>query len=112
LRKTHIIFTIMLFILVLFIASGFNSCSFMAECARNNTGTLTVTNNTNDAIRVQIDGVDYGYVNKGETLKKDFAAGQKYLVETFWPNGKYACSPAAVTVIKCESKGISCSATH
>ena len=34
------------------------------------------------------------------------------LVETFWPNGKYACSPAAVTVIKCESKGISCSATH
>ncbi len=110
-KKNTYIFTI-LTILGLLVFSGFNGCSLVSKCARNNTGTLTVTNNTNDSIRVRIDGVDYGFINKGETLKRDFAAGTKYLVETLWPNGKYACSPALVTVVQCESKGISCSATH
>ncbi len=34
----------------------------MSECARNNTGTLTIKNNTNDSIRVRIDGVNSPYV--------------------------------------------------
>ena len=110
--KRRIFFTFVLLILGLSIISGLSGCSFMSECARNNTGTLTVKNNTNDSIRVRIDGVNYGFINQGEIFKRDFAAGQKYLVETFWPNGKYACSPAVVTVIKCQSHGISCSATH
>jgi len=112
LRKRSLLLIIILSLVGLSIILGLSGCSFMAECSRNNTGTLTVTNKTNDSIRIHIDGVNYGFINKGEQFKRDFAAGQKYLVETFWPNGKYACSPAAVTVIKCESNGISCSATH
>ncbi len=63
LKRKSLPLIILLGVLVLL---SLSSCSFLGECARNNTGTLTVTNHTNDAIRVQIDGVNYGYINQGK----------------------------------------------
>ncbi len=113
-KKKSIILTIsILTLLSLSIIFFIASCSlFQAECERNNTGILTVTNNTNDDIKVLIDGVNYGFISIGETLERSFPAGLKYTVETLWPNGNPACSPAEVTVIQCQNKGIRCSAVH
>lgn len=101
---------------LLFILSTLGFCTgcnlFQSECEKNNTGTLTVKNNTNDDIKVRIDGISYGFLSRGETLKKSFAAGVKYTVETLWPDGSPACAAAEVTVVKCEQRGIVCSAVH
>jgi len=45
-------------------------------------------------------------------LEKSLAANVKYTVETLWPDGSPACSPAEVTVVKWEKRGIVCSAVH
>ena len=112
-KKRIILTTSVLFLLSVSIIFVIASCSlFQPACQTNNTGTLTVKNNTNDDIRVRIDGVNYGFLSIGETLKRTFAAGVKYTVETLWPDGSPACSPAEVTVIQCQTQGISCSAVH
>ncbi len=107
-------------ILLIFLLSSFffiYSCNFFSglfsePCEKNNTGILTVTNNTNDDIKVRIDGVSYGFLSRGETGKWELSAGVKYFVETLWPDGSPACSGAFVTVIQCQEKGIVCSAVH
>lgn len=112
-KKRVILTTSILALLSLSIIFVIASCSiFQAECERNNTGILTVTNNTNDDIRVRIDGVNYGFISIGETLERSFPAGLKYTVETLWPDGSPACSAAEVTVTQCQKNGIRCSAVH
>lgn len=112
-RKKLILTTGILALLSISIIFVIASCSlFQPACQTNNTGILTVTNNTNDDIRVRIDGVNYGFLSIGETLKRTFAAGVKYTVETLWPDGSPACSAADVAVAQCKEQGISCSAVH
>lgn len=103
---------ILLYLFIIFIIAGCSNNPLQSECEQNNTGTLTVKNNTNDDIKVLIDGISYGFISIGETLEKEFSAGIKYTVETLWPDGSPACSAAEVTVVQCEKRGIVCSAVH
>ena len=103
---------ILLGLFTIFVIAGCSNNPSQVECEKNNTGTLTVKNNTNDDIRVRIDGISHGFIKIGETLEKEFSAGIKYTVETLWPDGSPACSAAEVTVIQCAKTGIVCSAVH
>ncbi len=103
---------ILLVLFTIFVIAGCSNNPSQSECEQNNTGTLTVRNNTNDDIKVRIDGISYGFISIGETFEKEFSAGIKYTVETLWPDGSPACSTAEVTVVQCTKTGIVCSAVH
>jgi hypothetical protein len=82
------------------------------NCSVHQTGELLYSNSGNDAMKVVINGLDYGVIKPGQTLRANLDAGFQSTVRSSWQDGSTACSTATVPIIGCQSQTIACNATH
>lgn len=79
-------------------------------CETNNTGTLSVTNNSTRGLdyNIVIDGISYGTVKVGSKGTYTLTAGPHLLEIRYAGHSGDACSASVPTVIQCQNTGISC----
>ena len=80
------------------------------ECETNNTGTLSVTNNSKRDLdyNIVIDGISYGTVKVGNKGTFTLPAGPHLVEIRYAGHAGDACSASWPTVQKCQNTGISC----
>lgn len=82
------------------------------NCSGNQTGELLYSNSGNNPMKVVINGLNYGIITPGQTLRANLDAGFQSTVSSFWQDGSTACSAATVPIIGCQSQTIACNATR
>lgn len=80
------------------------------ECETNNTGTLSVANNSTRGLdyNIIIDGINYGTVTVGSKGTFTLPAGPHLLEIRYAGHSGDACSASMPTVLQCQNTGISC----
>ena len=80
------------------------------ECEINNTGTLSVTNNSKRGLdyNIVIDGISYGTVVVGSKGTYTLVAGPHLLEIRYAGHAGDACTASVPTIIQCQNTGLSC----
>jgi hypothetical protein len=106
-KKKKAIFQATIFVLLAFLPA----CeALQEECARNDTGTFYIDNQSESgrAYKIIIDGINYGIVGAGNTKEWTLSAGPHLVEILFADTDRTACSLSAPTVVKCQKNGLIC----
>jgi hypothetical protein len=101
------IFVILLFTLTLFSCSEEEIINPVEGCQSNN-GTIMITNNHGQSIKIIMDGVNYGYIASGDTKSFSVSAGNTHTLSMRYSDGSTACTTSHPSVGACETLYLTC----
>jgi hypothetical protein len=99
-------------LVILFFTLAFYSCkeeeTNPIEGCQSNNGTIMITNNQGQSMKIIIDGVDYGYIASGDTESFSVSAGTNHNVAMRYSDGSTACTTSYPSVGACETLHLTC----
>ncbi len=89
------------------VAAGCGGGKATPECEKNNTGLVSLQNNSTQTISPYIDGALYSDIAPGQTREMQAQAGN-HTLSTQHADGSTACADTTVTITQCATLALQC----